>query len=144
MKVTLLLFFISVISSQTLDSLDWIIGEWQSTVKNTIYFEKWVKQSNHTFEGFGEIKTKIKKSEETLRLVHMSGDIFYIAKVTHNKFPVAFRLISASNKKAVFENKEHDFPKRIEYSINNTTLNVYVSDGDSKGFTILYKKVVRD
>ena len=76
-----------------------------------------------------------------MRLVEMSGEIFFLAKVNHNKRPVAFKLTQCLARTAVFENSDHDFPKKLEYKlISGNKLTVTVSDGHDKGFTINFVK----
>ena len=62
---------------ESLDTLFWLIGEWASADGSS--GETWSKASASTFEGAGQVGT-----EESLRLVEMSGEVFYLAKVGHN------------------------------------------------------------
>jgi len=142
----LLIIFMSFMSTaqtcNTLQEVQWILGNWQNNDKNTITKEHWQQVSNNTFEGGGEtfVEAKIKNSE-SLRLVLMSGELFYIAKVSHNMVPVAFALTDCRVGYTVFENHQHDFPKRIEYTlVEKNTMKVTVSDGADKGFSIVFVK----
>ncbi len=127
-----------------LSSLEWILGQWKSDDGTTVTKENWIKVSSKTFEGMGSAQNKSNNeilNSETLRLAAMSNEIFYIADVSHNEFPVAFKLTESNDSLAVFENKTHDFPKKIEYQlINMDSMNVTVSDGD-KGFLIKFRRV---
>ena len=100
-------------SCDSLESVEWITGEWIAEHEDVITREKWVKVSARSFEGVGGItrKTTGETSGETLRLVEMSGEIFFIAKVAQNPLPVAFKLTHCPAGVAVFENASHDFPK---------------------------------
>ena len=74
-------------------TLEWILGEWISDEGTNITKEFWHRVSPYTYEGGGLTVSKLDKttiSTETLRLVVMSGEIYYIAKVSHNEFPVSF------------------------------------------------------
>jgi hypothetical protein len=76
-----------------------------------------------------------------LLLAEMAGDVYYIAKVKSNPYPVPFKLVDSSAQHAVFENPDHDFPKRLEYRrTEQGGLNVRVSDGGSKSFVIAFTK----
>ncbi|MEW6991134.1 DUF6265 family protein [Colwelliaceae bacterium 6441] len=78
-------------------------------------------------------------SSETLRLVEMSGEIFYIAKVKSNDSPIAFKLTNCTKNTAIFENSQHDFPKKINYKYKkNKGISVFVSGENGKGFLIEY------
>ena len=128
----------------SLDAIDWLLGDWQtSQMNNKITTESWWQVSDYSFEGLGQsLHDGAIKSSESLRLVEMSDAVFYIAKVTHNPMPIAFQLTTCTREEATFENPEHDFPKRIEYSlINAQTIQVYVSDGANKGFTLNFTRV---
>lgn len=130
----------------TLSGLSWLQGEWQSENNQSITSEIWYKVSDSTYEGFGKTLSKTDSAlinHESLRLVVMSGNIYYIAKVGHNALPVAFRLSRLSDSLAVFDNPDHDFPNRIAYhlQVNNCML-VEVSSAD-KSFTILFRKRMR-
>ena len=78
----------------------------------------------------------------------MSGEIFYLAKVTHNTLPIAFKLThcSASDKQRrfIFENKQHDFPNVIEYQqLSDNYMTINVSGKSGKSFTIQLHRVIK-
>ena len=116
----------------SLESIEWMLGEWRAESETRIITEKWIKASSITFEGSGQTQSKLDQNitdSEALRLVALAGDIFYIAKVSHNDFPIAFRLVSNSDHIALFENKGHDFPQQIYYKlIDKNHLHVTVSN----------------
>ncbi len=136
----------------SLSELNWLLGDWKTQVKQNLATElsaneplttelltteSWLKLSDKTFEGVG----KTANNTESLRLLEMSDEIFYLAKVSHNPSPVAFKLTACKSNAFVFENEQHDFPNTIEYTlINSTAMQVKVSDNSEKSFTIqLYR-----
>ncbi len=121
----------------SLTPLNWLIGEWQTDKSASFVNEIWQKVSDDTFEGQG----KTNSSSESLRLVQMADEVFYLAKVSHNPLPIAFKLNHCKNKQFVFENMQHDFPNKIEYrQISSNALQVIVSGKAEKSFTIqLYR-----
>jgi hypothetical protein len=128
----------------TLDSLYWMLGEWQQDHGKKITTETWTKLSPSTYEGFGQ--TVLKSEDkitfiESLRIIEMSGEVFYLAKVSHNEFPISFKLSECSNNSVVFENANHDFPQKIVYQLSKDglILTVTVSNNDRQ-FTVEYKK----
>jgi len=149
-KILLLVVFVSFSSfanaesCDSLTSVEWLIGQWLSDDGNNITLESWQQVSSSTFEGRGETRSKTTnelKSSETLRLVEMANEVFFVAKVSHNEKPVAFKLTECSCTHAVFENPKHDFPKKLEYTLDNDNeLTVIVSDGQDKGFKINFIK----
>ena len=126
----------------SLSDLDWLLGEWKTQVKQDLTnelltTETWLKLSDKTFEGFGKTANNI----ESLRLLEMSDEIFYLAKVSHNPSPIAFKLTACKSNAFIFENEQHDFPNTIEYKqINSNAIQVKVSGKTEKSFTIqLYR-----
>ena len=126
----------------SLSDLDWLLGEWKTQVKQDLTnefltSETWLKLSDKTFEGFGKTANNI----ESLRLLEMSDEIFYLAKVSHNPSPIAFKLTACKSNAFIFENEQHDFPNTIEYKqINSNAIQVKVSGKTEKSFTIqLYR-----
>tara|TARA_R110000744_G_scaffold131883_3_gene240092 strand:- start:1593 stop:2075 length:483 start_codon:yes stop_codon:yes gene_type:complete len=124
-------------SCNSLNELTWLLGEWQSQKQQSATTERWTKLTGQTFEGTG----KTANNYESLRLLEMSGEIFYLAKVAHNPVPVGFKLIQCDNKRFIFKNSQHDFPNTIEYQqISPDTMQIKVSGKAEKTFTIqLYR-----
>ncbi len=131
-------------SCNSLASMSWLIGSWHAENGNSLVTETWRQVSDKTLEGFGSTRSKDKgsiTSTETLRLVEMSDEIFYIPKVESNPLPVSFKLIKCSRRLLVFENLQHDFPNRLTYDLKDrNNLNVIVTDEKDKGFTIEYTR----
>lgn len=127
-----------------LESLAWMLGKWTQPSERGATVETWKKVSDTVFVGKGTVVANGSDAErlvESLMLTEMSGDVFYLAKVNENPLPIAFKLVESSDQLAVFENKEHDFPKRIEYRRQeNGDVHVTVGDGKDRSFVIKFKK----
>ena len=120
---------------------DWVTGDWKS-----ITHESWTERGLRTFEGMGSERSmadgKTMNSEE-LRLVEMADGVFYLAKVGHNELPIAFALTECSNDRLVFENPEHDSPRRLEYRHEaDDRMVVTISDGKNAGATLIFQREV--
>jgi len=128
----------------TVDSLTWLIGHWHSENSKLKINESWQRISDKTFEGAGStysFKKNKTVSAETLRLVEMSGEVFYIAKVASNNLPVAFKLTNCTANSVSFENSLHDFPKKISYQLNEENhLTVHVTGEKDTGFSIEFSR----
>lgn len=128
----------------TLEHISWLPGTWLAYDEKTVTTETWKIVSAGTYEGIGETRSAVNQqlvNAESLRLVEMSGEVFYLAKVTHNEHPVPFKLIEWSDTCAVFANPSHDFPKRLEYRLAAPDqMIVRVSDGNEKGFTLKFQR----
>ncbi|MFT5757611.1 MAG: hypothetical protein ACI9LM_002347 [Alteromonadaceae bacterium] len=141
--VLLCIFFQPVVQAKTcgtIESLTWLVGDWSSENNKRKINESWQRISDQTFEGSGytySIEKNKVVSSEALRLVEMSGEVFYMAKVASNDLPIAFKLINCTAKTAIFENSLHDFPKKLSYRFNkDKSMTVFVSGDNNKGFSI--------
>ena len=123
-----------------------LVGEWVSEEPGRKVTESWSRVSADTLEGIGQTIDTVQGSRvsvESLRLVSMAGDIFYIAKVKHNSLPVAFRMTESTSGSILFENPEHDFPKKIAYVFNDMDhMRVHVSN-DDQSFELVFARSVR-
>jgi hypothetical protein len=122
----------------------WLVGQWAAESSDRIVLETWREASAATFEGSGVTTARsdgaVLDSEE-LRLVAMADAVFYVAKVAHNPYPVAFRLTTCVDGRLVFENPTHDFPRRLEYVRQaDGGLEVTVSDGAERGFKLQFQR----
>ena len=151
-KAVAVVIFFFILTSSTpyasppipLRSVHWLLGDWIADDGENVTRESWTEVSPRTFEGFGESRSRISnalKTSESLRLVEMSGDIYYVAKVPHNDRPIAFKLTHYSDNSIIFENPTHDFPKKLEYEYDGESrLVVTVSDGKNKAFKVYYTR----
>jgi len=98
---------------QTTDlaALEWLEGEWhRDTARGVAAGVGLVGEvALLPADADAEIPT------ESLLLVAMGPDIFYIARPLENPYPVGFRLVSLTDDATVFENPTHDFPQRLIY-----------------------------
>lgn len=125
-----------------LAELAWLGGHWVSEGEKRDTLEFWRKISDDTFEGVGKVLNKEGQltSQESLRLVQMGGNIFYLAKVKHNALPIAFKAAQCSSAAVTFENAEHDFPNTLTYSLKTNQLHVTVKGKDGDGFALIFKR----
>jgi hypothetical protein len=127
--------------SEKLQQLSWVLGSWQRTglPEGRIGYETW-HVDGATFAGVGVSKRENQLLfEERLGLLEQDGNIYYVADVAGNPQPIRFKLVSSSNNQAVFTNPEHDFPKRIVYSLQGDQLEVSTS-GDGKEIVFHFRK----
>jgi hypothetical protein len=110
-----------------MEKLSWILDKWVSKDSNSISYETWSKVNSDLFEGHSQtIKNGDTVFSEKLKIQKIGNDIFYIADVKHNPAPVAFKLTSITDNEAVFENPEHDFPKKITYKNEDGNLHAWI------------------
>ena len=128
---------------QSLDELNWLVGEWKAETETALITETWEQTSTLNFEGRGlqVSKSDASISRELLRLLSMNNQIFYLAKVDENSLPIPFQLVRCVDNHLIFLNPQHDFPKRIEYQLlEEDSLKVTVGDGGSRYFELDFIK----
>lgn len=107
---------------KNLNKLNWILGKWKVSSSKRLQFEEWQKVSSIKYEG---VSYKINDSDtivsEKILLIIEDGNIFYIPTVfdQNNAQPIKFKLTQLKKGYVSFENKEHDFPKKIEYFLES-------------------------
>lgn len=112
-----------------------LTGQWLSekNAHGTVMGEIWEKKDEKSMKGKSfMIKNNDTTILETVELIKEGSDIFYIpvAFGQNDDKPVRFKLTSVNNTAYIFENPEHDFPKRIVYDfLKNKTLHAYIDDG---------------
>ena len=145
MKRILLIFPIALIAIQfsscgnatsDIEDINWLIGKWHGVDVNELVFnESWEREGKNSFTGFGCIITPDGDTvfKETLKINLVEGNLYYVATVPENKGPVLFKMVSGGKQNAVFENREHDFPQRISYLLENNNHMSVKLEGVEKG-----------
>lgn len=126
-----------------LSELEWLLGTWQRTNvrPGTMAFEKWEKQSERLFTGLGwTMKGTDTTFVEKLRLEVKANKLFYVADVKENATPIYFEITEVSDYGFKSQNPEHDFPKAIEYQLEETVLTAIISDGADKRMGFVFER----
>jgi hypothetical protein len=98
-----------------LASLSWIAGAWAGVDDGVEMEEHWLPAKGNTMLGLHrDVAGNKTVSFEFLRIEATADAITYWAS-PKGRPATPFRLKEVSDKKAVFENPEHDFPQRIIY-----------------------------
>lgn len=108
------------------ENIDWLMGNWQGEFNKAKITESWQKIDDGLYSGkgfvFGDRDTFVR---EQLRIQRIANYWAFIP-VINNQPPVLFTLIKSENHMLVFENKEHDFPQRVTYSLEDGTLHAWI------------------
>jgi Domain of unknown function (DUF6265) len=123
--------------------LDWLAGKWNRTNAKTgrSGYEVWKKISKTEWIGKGvTMKGTDTLFVEKLKLICREGNIYYVADVPQNKSEVLFKFTELSEHGFVCENPQHDFPKKIAYTLDDNKLKAIIS-GDGKIMEYLFEKV---
>ncbi|MEL6110871.1 MAG: hypothetical protein AAFU85_33105, partial [Planctomycetota bacterium] len=73
--------------SPRLDSIRWILGDWTRVKEKTMNRESWKDAGSGIFKGAGSVLRRENQevlSRESLLLVEMGNEVFYLAKVKQN------------------------------------------------------------
>ena len=101
----------------TLQDFAWLAGHWRIEQGDRLVDEQWMAPAGGLMMGMARNVQagKVREYEFTLLRQEANGDIFYVASPSKQS-EAQFKLISLRNGEAVFENPEHDFPKKIVYA----------------------------
>lgn len=116
-------------------------GTWQLGDSNT--FEIWEKENSELTGRVIKIEENDTLILERLKLKTIENSIFYEATVpTQNSGePVQFELTKFDDKEFIFENPEHDFPKKIIYIFSTRNQVIAVISGNNKTSKFIYKRI---
>ena len=121
-------------SGETLSiaTLTWIAGDWQLEPGGRAQVEEhWTKLAGGTMMGMSRTVAGEKTVEfEYLRIEQRADGIYYVAHPKARCPGTDFKLTRASTTEAVFENPQHDFPKRIIYRKTDDGLTASIDGGE--------------
>ncbi len=106
------------ISYDIIEQLSWLEGNWTNISEKSQSYENWSRKNDSTYVSLSY--TTVKGDTvfiETMSLQENRDGVFMIVDVPdQNEEAITFRMISSEARIFTFENKNHDFPKRITYS----------------------------
>ena len=107
--------------------------EQRDDAKKMLISEQWMSPAGTSILGIGRTVKNDKTTDwEFTRIEKRPDGIFYVAKPKENTDETAFKLIRSSKTEFVFENKEHDFPQRVIYTLLGTKM-IGRIEGDNNG-----------
>lgn len=103
------------LSAAKADSLAWLAGAWSGTHGGLEMEETWTAPKGGTLLGVHrDVKGGKTVSFEFLRIAESTNGLVYHAS-PGGKPSTPFTLVESGPTRAVFQNLEHDYPKRILY-----------------------------
>jgi len=146
--VLAVMFAIAVLinpQSPTLADIAWISGAWQSGPGGRRQIEEhWTTVAGQSMLGMSRTVAGDKTVEfEYLRIEQRADGIYYVAHPKARCPGTDFKLTRASATEAVFENPQHDFPKRIIYrKTGDDGLTATIDGGEgTKAMSYPYKRI---
>ncbi|HRE37928.1 MAG TPA: DUF6265 family protein [Chitinophagaceae bacterium] len=120
-------------SRQNVTIFSWLNGQWAMTEKEGTITEEWKPVNDSLMEGKSDLVTGDSVIPfETIRIFREDTEFYYEAKAAgqNKEQPVVFKVTSFSDTGFVAENPQHDFPKRISYTlINKDSIHAFVDGG---------------
>lgn len=116
--------------------IDNLEGHWEqrSEKDSTVFNEQW-QRSDGALRGMGFVMS----GRDTVWIEHLhiqwndAGATYEVRIPAQNGgHTIPFRLVMASEREMIFENKGHDFPQRLGYQWENDTWRVVI-DGTDQG-----------
>jgi len=139
-----LLLFAFTPQTQSLTDISWISGDWQTAPGGRRQIEEhWTAAAGGSIMGVSRTIAGDKTVEfEYLRIEQRADAIYYVAHPKARCPGTDFKLTRATTTEAVFENPQHDFPKRIIYRKTDDGLTASIDAGEgTKGMSFVFKKM---
>ena len=131
----------------TISELAWISGDWQTAAGGKAQIEEhWMAPSADSMIGMGRTIAGGKTVEfEYLRIEQRAEQIYYVASPKGRCPGTDFKLTRLAGQEAIFENPEHDFPKRIIYRKNTDgSLTASIDGGaGTKSMSFAYRPMAK-
>jgi hypothetical protein len=146
-QIFLAIFLLSNLSPQTptIADLSWISGDWQTAPGGRAQIEEhWTNVAGGSMMGMSRTVAGEKTVEfEYLRIEQRTDGVYYVAHPKARCPGTDFKLTKASGTEAVFENPQHDFPKRIIYRKNgDDSLTASIDGGDgTKAMSFAFRRM---
>ena len=120
----------------TITDLAWISGAWALETPRSRTEETWSPAASNAIIGMSRtLRGDRVVAFEFLRIVQRNDGIYYVAQ-PGGRPATDFKLSSFDGSTAIFENPQHDFPKRILYTRNpdgSLTARIDAGKGVSQG-----------
>jgi hypothetical protein len=148
LKLTFLtLFLLATLSFQTatLADVSWIAGDWQTAPGGRAQIEEhWTSVAGGSMMGMGRTVAGDKTVEfEYLRIEQRADGVYYVAHPKARCPGTDFKLTKFSATEAVFENPQHDFPKRVIYrKTGDDSLTASIDGGEgTKAMSFAFRRI---
>jgi hypothetical protein len=130
-----------------LGQLAWLAGHWRMEKAGRVIDEQWMAPAAGVMLGMSRTIARGKVMEHEFMQIREGpgGALFFIAQPSGQK-EAAFQVLSVSEREAVFENKQHDFPQRITYALQAdgsllASIEGPGKDGQSRRVEFAYRRV---
>lgn len=119
--------------------LERLVGKWQDVGRDHTFFEQWKLVGDKHLRGKGYVMASSDTVFiERLEIKTKGDELLYRVGLSNKESDelVEFRLTSETASRIVFENKNHDFPKKIIYEIDDSsTMRVLLTGHEAGQYT---------
>jgi len=112
---------------------NWLVGNWIRTNEKAdrTTYESWEKVNETEYIGVGfTLQKKDTIWKENIRLAKIENHWNFEVVAGDEAKPTIFRLTSIEREQFVCENKENEFPKKIEYKKEGDQIKAKISGGE--------------
>ena len=105
-------------SPDSISDLAWLSGCWATTNQETGSGEQWMPPAGGTMLGMNRtVRDSKTVAFEFMRIVEQNdGGLEFIASPSGQAM-ASFLMVSVKDREVIFENPDHDFPRRIIYRL---------------------------
>lgn len=114
------------------NSFDWLTGQWVriNDSEGQTTYEFWEKESETEYKGIGfTMQQSDTIWKEHIYLQKKNRNWTFEVSGTNDNEATVFQLTSLEDNKFIVENKENEFPKKIEYQLVNNQIHAVISGG---------------
>ena len=116
------------------EKFDWLLGSWQrnNDRPGRVTYEHWTKISGSEYHGLGcTLRNGDTIFKEEIKLFKRDNQWVYEVSGV-NEDPTPFKLTKLSRRSFTCENKGNEFPKFIDYSLEDDTLMARIYGGGAE------------
>lgn len=111
------------VNNAEVNDLSWLKGDWRGSGSGQTIQSRYTELSGNNLTGSsylinGQDTTGI----HAIQISKTEGKLILSLRTQQNRTKIGYQLTSIGDKKAVFKNKEAEFPRTISYSYKNDTL----------------------
>ncbi len=107
-------------AAKALNQLGWLAGHWRMEKGGRVVDEQWMAPAAGVMLGMARTIARGKVVEhEFLQIREGPGGALYFIAMPSRQKETAFQIVSLAATAAVFENPEHDFPRKISYTLQS-------------------------
>ena len=119
----------------------WLVGNWEriNTQSPNMTYETWFLNKKNKLIGLGvSLKERDTIFKEELSIITLN-DTLYLQVIGVNENPTLFKFIAQTGNSFICENKQNNFPNKINYFLKDNKLNAVVSNKTTK-IEFLFKR----